>query len=152
MPLTAAAKGLPQVSSLRNTSESRREASKKWRMAGSSPCSRLSVSYSSPRPCSIVRSAPPEKLSLPEVMTQPFTAGSATTASTMVSISSITACVMTFIERPGQSQVANATPSASVSKRKFWRFIADPRVPVGLECGALTVWRVLHFRRSAGFK
>ena len=33
--------------------------------------------------------------------------------------SSITSGVMTFIERPGMSQVASAMPSASTSKRKF---------------------------------
>jgi hypothetical protein len=30
---------------------------------------------------------------------------------------------MTFIDRPGMSQVKSATPSESISKRKFVRFI-----------------------------
>ena len=71
-----------------------------------------------PRPCSMVRSAPPEKLSLPEVMTQPLIAASAATALDDAASSSITSGVMTFIERPGMSQVASAMPSASMSKRK----------------------------------
>ena len=44
---------------------------------------------------------------------------SAATASTIVESSAITSVVMTFIERPGMSQVATAMPSGSVSKRKF---------------------------------
>ena len=66
---------------------------------------------------SMVRSAPPEKLSLPEVMTAPLTAASAVTASTIVSSSSITSSVKTFIERSGMSQVTSAMPSASVVER-----------------------------------
>ena len=70
------------------------------------------------------RSAPPEKALLPEAMTQPLTSGAATTVSMIVSSSSITSGVMTFIVRSGMSQVASATPSGSVSKRKFVRFIS----------------------------
>ena len=54
----------------------------------------------------MVRSAPPENASLPEVMTQPLIASSPATVSTICDSSSITSGVMTFIERPGMSQVA----------------------------------------------
>ncbi len=39
--------------------------------------------------------------------------------------------VNTFIERPGMSQVTMAMPSASVSKRKFLRFIPSSREEQG---------------------
>ena len=64
-------------------------------------------------PCSIVRSAPPEKVSLPEVTTAPLIAASAATLSTSALSSSIASGVSTFIDRPGMSQVISATPSAS---------------------------------------
>ena len=76
-----------------------------------------------PKLSSIERSAPPEKLSLPEAMTQPLIAGFAATSSTIRKSSSPTSVVMTFIERPGMSQVASAMPWSSVSKRKFVRFM-----------------------------
>src|SRR3954462_8622166 len=83
----------------------------------------------------MVRSAPPEKASLPEATTQPLMPASAATASTMRDSSSMTSRVMTFIERPGLSQVAVAMPSPSVSKRKFVRSIvssqASPLSPQG---------------------
>ena len=71
----------------------------------------------------MVRSAPPEKASLPEVMTQPLMASSPATVSMICSSSPITSGVMTFMERPGMSQVASAMPSASVSKRKLVKFV-----------------------------
>src|SRR4051812_16949552 len=71
----------------------------------------------------MVRSAPPEKASLPEATTQPLMPASAATASTMRDSSSMASRVMTFIERSGMSQVAVAMPSPSVSKRKFVRSI-----------------------------
>ncbi len=67
----------------------------------------------------MVRSAPPEKFSLPVAITQPLIVWSAATFSTMADNSSITPSVMTFIERPGMSQIARAIPSASISKRKL---------------------------------
>ncbi len=79
----------------------------------------------------MVRSAPPEKLSFPDVMTQPLMASSPATLSTIWFSSSITSGVMTFIERPGMSQVATAMPSASVSKRKLVRFMMSlPALPL----------------------
>ena len=68
---------------------------------------------------SMVRSAPPQKASLPEVMTAPLMAASAATFSTMPPSSSITSMSMTFIERPAMSQVTSAMPSASTSNLKF---------------------------------
>ena len=54
----------------------------------------------------MVRSAPPENASLPEVMTQPLMASSPATVSTICASSPITSGVITFMERPGMSQVA----------------------------------------------
>ena len=71
----------------------------------------------------MVRSAPPEKVSLPEVMTTPLTAGSATAASTAVLRSWPTDSSMTFIDLPCMSQVRTAIPSASTDQVKFLRFI-----------------------------
>ena len=71
----------------------------------------------------MVRSAPPEKLSLPEVTTQPLILSSAATVSRIADRSSITPGSMTFIDRPVMSQVASAMPSPSISKRKFLRFM-----------------------------
>src|SRR5665213_937099 len=68
---------------------------------------------------SIVRSAPPQKASLPEVMTTPLMAASPSIFATRAESSSITSSVSTFIERPGMSQVISAMPSASVSRLKF---------------------------------
>ena len=69
--------------------------------------------------CSMVRSAPPEKVSLPEVMTAPLTASSPATWSMILSSSSITSSVKTFIDLSGMSQVTSAMPSASVSTVKL---------------------------------
>ncbi len=68
---------------------------------------------------SMLRSAPPEKLSLPDVMTAPLTAASPAIAVTILSSSSITSSVKTFIERSGMFQVISAMPSASVSTVKL---------------------------------
>ena len=68
---------------------------------------------------SIVRSAPPESASLPEVTTTPFTLASAVVSATILSSSSITLRSNTFIDLPGLSQVTSAMPSASVSTLKF---------------------------------
>ena len=67
----------------------------------------------------MVRSAPPEKLSLPEVMTQPLIAASRRDRLDDLRQLVHHLGVMTFIERPGMSQVASAMPSASISKRKL---------------------------------
>ncbi len=69
---------------------------------------------------SIVRSAPPDNASLPEVMTTPFTFASAVVSATILSRSSITLTSNTFIDLPGLSQVTSAMPSASVSTLKFF--------------------------------
>ena len=71
----------------------------------------------------MVRSAPPEKESLPELTTQPLIASSEATFSTICESSEITSRLITFIERPGLSQVAAAMPSPSISKRKCVRSI-----------------------------
>ena len=76
-------------------------------------------------PSNIVRSAPPEKPSLPEVITAPLIAASDATCSTNVPISSITSALSTFIERPGMSQVMSAIPSESVSMRKLVELHAE---------------------------
>ncbi len=68
---------------------------------------------------SIVRSAPPQKASFPDVTTAPLMAASAATFSTMAESSSMTLASITFIERPGMSQVTSAMPSASTSRLKF---------------------------------
>lgn len=67
----------------------------------------------------IERSAPPEKVLLPDVKTTPLTALSATVASTMAFSSSITSEVKTFMDFSGMSQVTRAMPSASVSMVKL---------------------------------
>src|SRR3954452_17196683 len=78
-------------------------------------------------PPSIERSAPPEKPSLPEVTTAPLIEASAVICSTNLPISSTTSALSTFIERPGESQVTRATPSASISKRKCVKLMARLR-------------------------
>ncbi len=70
---------------------------------------------------SSVRSAPAQNVSLPEVTTAPLIAASAAIFSTIFDNSSITARSMTFIERPGMSQVMSAMPSASTSSLKLSR-------------------------------
>ncbi len=80
--------------------------------------SRLSIS-------SMVRSAPAQNVSLPEVMTAPLIAASPATFSMMLASSSITLRSMTFIERPGESQVTSAMPSASVSSLKWTMCMAQ---------------------------
>ena len=67
----------------------------------------------------MLRSAPPEKVSLPEVRMTPVTASSVAMRVTIASSSSITATSKTFIERPGMSQVTVRMPSGSWSVRKF---------------------------------
>src|SRR4030088_1310329 len=58
-------------------------------------------------------------------MTAPLMAGSAATCSTMAESSSITLRSMTFIERPGLSQVMSAMPSPSISSLKCWKVIGE---------------------------
>ncbi len=65
----------------------------------------------------------PAKPSLPEVKTAPLIAASLVILFTICPSSSTTSALITFIDRPGMSQVTSATPSASVSKRKLVRFI-----------------------------
>ena len=68
---------------------------------------------------SMVRSAPPQKRSLPEVTTAPLMAASFATLSTICDSSSVTEASITFIERPGMSQVTSAMPSGSMSSLKL---------------------------------
>jgi hypothetical protein len=55
------------------------------------------------------------KAGLSLVTTTPFTAGSATALSMQAAQSAIEPGPMTFIERPGMSQVTRAIPSPSTS-------------------------------------
>ncbi len=71
----------------------------------------------------MVKSAPPENPSLPEVKTAPLTEASDAILSAIAPISAITSAFSTFIERPGMSQVASMTPSESVSTRKLVKFM-----------------------------
>ena len=59
----------------------------------------------------MLRSAPPEKVSLPEVITAPLIASFALISSTIAPSSSITERSKTFIDFPGMSQVIVAMPS-----------------------------------------
>jgi hypothetical protein len=68
---------------------------------------------------SMARSAPAQNVSLPEVMTTPLIAASLATSSTMALSSSMTFKSITFIERPGLSQVTSAMPSESVAILKL---------------------------------
>src|SRR5262245_20415245 len=67
----------------------------------------------------MVRSAPPQNVSLAEVITAPLIAASVATLSTIAENSSIIFMSIRFIERPGMSQVMSAMPSASTSTLKF---------------------------------
>src|SRR5262245_6643152 len=67
----------------------------------------------------MVRSAPAQNVSFPDVTTAPLIAASEATCSTTAASSSITLRSMTFIERPGESQVTSAMPSMSVSSLKW---------------------------------
>ena len=118
VPLIAETQGLPEVSSLRNSQVMRPAPSNSIFTALSGSLAFSSWNRPSMR-FSMVRSAPPEKVSLPEVMTAPLIAASPATASMIASSSSITSSVKTFIERSGMSQVTSAMPSASVSTVKF---------------------------------
>ena len=63
---------------------------------------------------STFRSMPPAKSALPEVITMPLTAASASAASTCASSSDSPVSDMTFMDLPGTSHVMVATPSVSV--------------------------------------
>src|SRR6185436_20379200 len=71
-------------------------------------------------PDSIARSAPPEKASLPEAKMAPLIAASDAICATIASSSSIAVASMTFIDRPGMSQVIRAMPWESVSILKVF--------------------------------
>src|SRR3984885_15642061 len=73
----------------------------------------------------MVRSAPAAKPSLPEVNTAPLIAASLAISSTIWPSSPMISVLITFIDRPGMSQVMSAIPSASVSKRKLVRFMRN---------------------------
>ena len=62
---------------------------------------------------STFRSIPPANVSLPEVMTMPLTASSASAVSTISLTWAKPSRLITFIDLPGTSQVSVATPSAS---------------------------------------
>src|ERR1700693_1454192 len=77
----------------------------------------------------MVRSAPALKLSLVEPTTAPLMAASFATLSTIEESSSTTFASITFIERPGISQVTSAMPSASTSNLKLVKdIVSSPRV------------------------
>ena len=79
--------------------------------AGSSPApSRI--------PASTLRSIPPAKLSLADVMTMPRTASSASASSISPSRTLHASRLMTFMDFPGTSQVTTATPSSPFSMVK----------------------------------
>jgi hypothetical protein len=118
VPLIAATHGLPQVSSLRQTPVIPPAPSNNACVAFSRSLL-LSRANSDNSSCSIFRSAPPEKESLPEVITAPLISASLVTCSTILSISRNAPSSNTFIERPGISQVTRAIPSASTSILKF---------------------------------
>src|SRR6516165_1660953 len=65
------------------------------------------------------RSAPAMKAGLPLVMTTPFVSGSASARSTAAANSPSEASFITFIERPGMSQVMTAMPSSPRAKVRF---------------------------------
>src|SRR5579863_2363522 len=71
----------------------------------------------------MLRSAPPQNVSLPEVITAPLMAASVVTLSTIDESSWPTLASMTVIERPGMFQVTSAMPSASMSRVKFCKVI-----------------------------
>jgi hypothetical protein len=124
VPLSAATQGLPQVSMRRQSSDHLRLSSKNRAMAASSPCAAANSAKARLKPSSIVRSAPAQNASFPEVMTTPFTAASAVICSMIAASSSMTVASMTFMLRPGASQVTSAMPSPSVSIVKFLKLIA----------------------------
>jgi len=76
-------------------------------LAGSSPASSRMMA-------SVLRSMPPAKVGLPEVMTMPFTASSVSAASMSPSTSEKASRLSTFMDLPGTSQVITAMPSASI--------------------------------------
>ena len=118
VPLIADTQGLPDVSSLRHRPPMRPALSNSSFAAFSGSLA-FSLAKMASIFCSMVRSAPPEKLSLPEVITAPLMPASAATWSMILSSSSITSSVKTFIERSGMFQVTSAMPSASVSTVKL---------------------------------
>src|SRR5262249_54406410 len=70
--------------------------------------------------------------SFPAVTTTPLMAASVATLSTSAPSSSITLELMTFIERPGISQVTSAIPSASTSVLKFAIAGSSPHFGIAL--------------------
>ena len=84
-------------------------------MAASTPFVCAKAATRRAMPSSMARSAPPENVSLPDVITQPLTDASCDTVSMTVSSSAITSSVMTFMERLGMFHVRSARPSASTS-------------------------------------
>jgi hypothetical protein len=119
VPLIAETQGLPQVSSLRKIVLIRPAPSNSISTAFCGFFA-FSVWTISNMRFSMVMSAPPENESfLPEVSTAPLMASSPATWSMILSSSSITSSVKTFIDLSGMSQVTSAMPSASVSTVKF---------------------------------
>src|SRR5215469_1043988 len=100
---------------------------------------------------SIVKSAPPQKASLPAVMTAPLMAASFSTLSTMPVNSAITSMSMTFIERPGMSQVISAMPSPSTSTLKLAMALGLlwVRFAVAVQIAA-AFWIALHHQIDVG--
>ncbi len=120
-PVIAAATGLPQVSSARNSLLMANTASNR----AARPASVVTCGLAIRLPIS-PRSAPAQKpLALPEVITAPLIAASLRSRSTISPSSRITSAVSVFIERPGASKVTSATPCSSVARVKL--FMGDAR-------------------------
>src|SRR6185437_12821415 len=94
--------------------------------AACSPWFLAIVANISARRSSMVRSAPPQKLGLPDVITAPLMAESLVTLSTTAPSSSMTSIVITFIERSAISHVMSAIPSLSTSSLKLLMALASP--------------------------
>ena len=114
VPGRAAAIGLPPFCVLRSMPASSIFLSSACiaMMPSNRPCAGLSPALSR-MSASTFRSMPPAKSALPEVMTTPLTAASASALSTQASNSRRPSKDMTFMDFPGTSQVMVATPSAS---------------------------------------
>ncbi len=93
---------------------------------------------------SIVRSAPAQNVSLPEVMTTPLTAPSVASSSTIADSSSVAAASMTFIVRPGAFQVTSAMPSPSMSSVKLAKVVLLSAIGFAVLVGVTHALIVAH--------
>ena len=118
-PFSAAATGLPHVSSSRNIIFSLEAPSNNSFLAASGSAFILAFTVTINPPISS-RSAPAQKAFLPEVMTAPLMLSSVLIISIKAAISPIEPSLSTFMERPGISNVARTMPSLSFSILKFF--------------------------------